>query len=392
MAEIFGRQTGNQVPSELRRKYSEIYHAKETGRIVIYGVSKKTKKKEKIGSKQYVKSYGHNPGPQRVMGMWHSAGGDAPVIISGTHGRDKDGVEHLRAHGTKEKIPRNNIEWIGSRSESNGSRVDKLEKQIGALTSRLLEMEDRLKKQDKRNRKLQKKNTDLQARLDRISHGELPLETEVYDQPSSSKPRSFFNRGTGWIGSRMPWRGEPSYVNHRVEERDEGPVLVATEERVDGYRIEDRRRGVAMVLGTVAAIGIGVLAAGLWGEHEEQEGREQAPTITLPSTPHIKRDATAGAGQRQEVLFHGNKAFKVSLPGNLNWEENSNGSYRIDDTQGHHIVPRVYWDQQGDLDVDSRQLLRTTPYHNFRLKQVSYDYHTPGTNFDQHYETVIENQ
>ena len=97
-------------------------------------------------------------------------------------------------------------------------------------------------------------------------------------------------------------------------------------------------------------------------------------------------------GTRHQVLFSGGEAFKVSLPGNLAVHRNSNGSYRIDDIKGHTVVPHIYADRQGNLDKDSRKLLKTDPYHNFSVKQTSYAYHTPGTDFNQHYESVVENQ
>ncbi len=315
-----------------------------------------------------------------------------PVTIVGAYGSGRGSTEYLRAAGVKERIPKERIEWVTTNQKNADSRDKKLEAQVNDLSSRLHEMERKWDELENRNRELETKNQDLQAKLDLITAGSLPLEIQTSNLPSRSRPRSILNRTSGWVGSRMPWGDRPEYVDYRIVERDDGPVMVATEEHVDGYSIEDRRRGTAVVAGALAVAGAIVLTAWLWGEHEEHEGPKPAPAVTLPATPHIEHDKTAGAGHRHQGLFHNGKAFKVSLPGNLDWEENANGSYRIDDIAGHHIVPHVYWDQQGNLDPDSKQLLLTTPYHHFKLKQDTYNYHTPGTDFDQHYQTVVENQ
>ena len=399
MAELISKQTGSQLSPELRKKFSEVQHVKETGRIAIYGIDKKTKKKIKIGYRDYIKAWDKSPEPQRVDSLWQAAGGDIPVTIVGTYGSRNGGTEHLRALGTKTGIPRNEIKWPKNETKSDKETTTNLKAQVSELSSRFGAMEAKWNELEQRNQELeaanlelQNKNQELQAKLDLYASGNLPLVPEVNNVPSDSRSRMAFNRATGWIGSRVPWRGEPNYTNRRIEEKDGVPVIIATEERIDGYRIEDRRRGAAAILGAAAVIGVGVLAAGLWGEHEEQEGRGQAPTITLPATPHVEHDPTSGVGSRHEVLFHGNQAFKVSLPGNLVWQENANGSYSIGDINGHVVVPHVYGDQQGNLDQDSRKLLRTDPDHDFELRQRPYAYHTPGTDYNSHYETVVENK
>lgn len=406
MAEkLIARQTGNQIPPELRKQYSEVRQVEANGRIVIWGIDKASKKQKQIGYKNLIKAFDKDPEskfkPEPAQGVWGGSGGEQAVTVVGVHGIDREGRPLMRIKGSKEKVPRAEIKWI----DSNGSsaEVKQLKDEIGDLRNRLQEMEDKFddlvnqkNKVEAENRKLAARNEELERQVeayrDKIdNYGSLAVEPEQQSTDSDSKSRRGWNRTTGWIGSHLPGNKHAPYTNAYIQERDAEPVVVARQESVDGFTYYERRRGAAALLGAAAAVGAAVLIAWAWGEHEEHEGRNQAPVVTLPAPTHTHHDATAGKGSRHEALFHGNSAFKVSLPGNLEWETNADGSKRIDDINGHTVVPHVYWDQQGNLDKDSRKLLRTDPEHNFVLEQKSYPYHTPGTNFDSHYETIVLN-
>lgn len=402
---LIARQTGNQIPLELRKKYSEIHQIEANGRIVIYGLDKESKRRKQIAYKKLIKAFGKDPDskfkPEPVQGVWGGSGGERIVTVIGVHGVDKKGRPLMQIKGSSQKVPRGAIEWSDSKKESRGeverlrgevkdleSRFQKVEKEFRELINQKAELEADNERLSDRNAELE---SQLQSYRDRLDNSQgIPIVHDRRPTQSNSKAVQGWNRTAGWVGSHMPW-GKPKYEDTYIEERDGVPVVVAQEETVDGYGYYERRRGAAAILGAAAAVGAAVLVAWAWGEHEEHEGPDQTASVTLPAPTRTHHDTTVGQGSRHEVLFHGDKAFKVSLPGNLEWEKNDNGSYRIDDTAGHHIVPHVYWDEQGDLDVDSRQLLLTTPYHKFHLKQKSYPYHTPGTDYDNHYETVVLN-
>ena len=407
MAEkLIARQTGNQIPLELRKKYSEVRQYETNGRIVIYGIDKANKRRKQIGYRKLVSSFGKDPDakfrPKPVPGIWGGSGGERAVNVIGVHGIDKSGRPLMRIQGNNQKVPRGEIKWSDSKKESR-DEVEQLRSEVDELNSRLQKMEKEFRKLVNQKNELEvekeilsARNAELEGQL-RTYRGRLdgyegmPIVPDRRSTRSESRAGRGWNRAAGWVGSHLPRGRRPEYENTYIEEREGEPVLVAQEEAVDGFTYYERRRGAGIILGAAAAVGAAVLIAWAWGEHEEHEGPNRAPAVSLPAPTHPQNDPTAGMGSRHEVLLHGNKAFKVSLPGNLEWETNADGSQRIDDINGHVVVPHVYWDRQGNLDKDSRKLLRTDSEHNFVLEQKSYPYHTPGTSYGSHYETEVLN-
>jgi hypothetical protein len=106
-----------------------------------------------------------------------------------------------------------------------------------------------------------------------IQGEDLNIESRRSDIRSDSRLRRGWNRTSGWIGRRLPGGQRTEYDEVIVQEVDGVPTAYATEVYEDDYRTSERRRG-ASILGVVALTGAAIVAAGLWGEHEENEGRQ----------------------------------------------------------------------------------------------------------------------
>jgi hypothetical protein len=286
------------------------------------------------------------------------------------------------------------------KDRQHANELRQLEERLGKrLTDEITSLEERHKQEmDDLRRELGGTDPDEVERLTRENENQVAeiqrLTSELGDQRAElahrddiiTEQEETIQRLEAGGSAYAPWYERPGrWVRGRLHPRTRRRV---TTEEIEYGRTEDRRAGAALMVGVAALAAVGL--AYLWGEHEEHEHQHPVPSLIEPG-PHRVNDPTAGLGRRHVLRFRNGKAFKVSLPGNLKAKLNANGSYRLDDIEGHVVVPRLYADRQGNMDQDSRKLVRTDPHHNFVLKQNSYPYHTPGTNYDSHYETVVLN-
>jgi TolA-binding protein len=341
---VIAKQTGKQLSPELRKKYIEVQHIKEAGRVAIYGIEKGSKRKRRIGTSKFIQAWGQDPEPQKpVEAVWKSAGGDTLVTISGSHGLGGDGVELMQAEGRTDGIPRNEIIWPAPDKDQapNQQRINELETQLQDLQGRFDDLETRFAELDQRNQELvadnqtlRDANAALQDRLNAITVDNLPITTAgPINTLSDSRASRYWNRSTGWVGSKMPWRTPPRPTLARVEEIDDQPTVITTVEERDGYAIEDRRRGAAAIIlgATAVAVAAGAFALGyLAGENTEK-------TTVVENNP----TAVNGFNGRHTELFNpaaGHRRTSVEMPASLQLSRDANGYFIITDNQNTPVV------------------------------------------------------
>lgn len=171
---------------------------------------------------------------------------------------------------TNEKLSTEN-EALKTQNTELLARLDRLDTRLNKVLGLNKELDDK-------NKDLEAKNQDLEERLQSYEAGDLAVVYEPKTTDSKSQFKRSINKTTGWVGSKVPWGGEPAITSSRIDRRDDKPVVVVEREVVDGYSETDRRRGAAALLGTVAVLGASLLMAGLWGEHEENEGKQSQST------------------------------------------------------------------------------------------------------------------
>lgn len=285
MGKLVARINNKDLPKNLREKYSAVEHFKEAGRIAIYGIEKDTRKKRRIATKKLIESYGRDPAKKAepAKAVWNNDGRDKNVMVTGSYGL-ADGEEFMRISGSKTGIPRSELKWVNNRGanpekDDFQAQITELRAENAGLSSRLEALEGRFdevlarnQELETRNQELESRNQELEAQLDAYRNGDAKIVTSPVPHESDNNFISGFNRATGWIGRKLP-RSRPPYESGVLVEHNGAPAVVVEEEWRDGYSQYERRRGAAAVIGAAALVGVAVLAAGLWGEHEEQEGR-----------------------------------------------------------------------------------------------------------------------
>ncbi|HET6863907.1 MAG TPA: hypothetical protein VFH37_01780 [Candidatus Saccharimonadales bacterium] len=313
MGELVYRIKNKNLPNKaLREKYQSIDHIKETGRVVIYGIEKGTNKKRRIAAKKLIEYYGYDPThkPKPEKASWRGAFGDQEVTVIGSYGSGGND-EFMKVRGSKTGIPRSELTWhldterlSGNNNTSSPAEIKPADEpesirllreqmdamradmqQVSSENARLSGEVESLGKQVKRvvadnsrleaeNERLKDENRKLENRLEAYARDDIPVMLIPSETPSQSRFKSAMNRSAGWIGSKLPWASPPVYGPGRVEETADGSLIrYVEEERHDGYTAYERKRGAAVLVGALV-VGASVLAAGLWGEHEENEGRQ----------------------------------------------------------------------------------------------------------------------
>jgi hypothetical protein len=252
---IVRTERGNQLPPEFRRHYSKVEHIKDSvGRVAIWATVKGINKPVRLTKAEYEKAKKKKTLSVRRQDSGGSAGG-----VSGDQASLND-------------------------------RISKLEKKLDKSRKK---NRKKFKELEKKNQRILDEKENIHNRLGALLLGDLPVERIANDSKTDSKPRRYWNKSTGWVGSKWPkrWQSEPSATTRQIEERTSGPVVIEKYETIDGYSVEDRRRGLTMALGTLVVVGIAILGAGLWGKHEESEGaHSQAAKITmLQHNNHVLR-------------------------------------------------------------------------------------------------------
>lgn len=277
MGEVIHRISNKNLPKNLKEKYSTVEHIKEAGRIAIYGIEKDTKKKKRISTKKLVESYGYDSSkrPKSVRADWNKHNGPEQVIVTGSYGT-LGGEEYMKVKGSKTGIPRSELKWrdYGGETAENGglqAQVTELTDRVKKLECRLDEVLSRNQELETQNQELQTRNQELEAELEAYKNSDIKIIPAPGAQESDHRYKSALNRATGWVGRKLPGGG-PAYDSGEIVKQQDGtPVMVVEEEWRDGYTYGERRRGAAALLLGAAAVGAAVLAAGLWGEHEEHE-------------------------------------------------------------------------------------------------------------------------